>query len=226
MTDIKCIIRYLTDLSKNNNKGWFHANRNRYDEAKKGAEELCAKLIEGIRSFDPYVGTLSPQDCLFRIFRDTRFAKDKSPYRTAFGMFMARGGKKDVHHGYFFQIGAGTEHNCVAAGHYFCPPQVLGIVREDIQMGNGDFRKVLSQVDEHLQMDYSGSYKKTPAGFPTDGPDAAFYRLRSFGMWYYPDEEFLTAPHLIERLVEIYKTTKPFVAYINRAIDYNQEEGL
>ena len=91
---------------------------------------------------------------------------------------------------------------------------------------NGDFRKVLSQIDDHLQMDYSGSYKKTPAGFPTDGPDAAFCRLRNFGMWYYPDEEFLTAPHLIERLVEIYKTAKPFVAYINRDIDYSREEGL
>lgn len=223
MIDVSGIIRYLTDLSENNNKEWFHANRQRYDEAKKASETLCAELIDGIRSFDPYIGTLSAKDCLFRIFRDTRFAKDKSPYRTGFAMFVARGGKKDVHHGYFFQIGAGTERSCVAAGHYFCSPQVLSIVREDIHMGNGDFRQVLSQVDNRLQMDYSGSYKKTPAGFPTDGPDADFYRLRNFGMWYYPDEDFLTAPNLVERLLEIYKSAKPFVGYINRVIDYNQE---
>ena len=226
MTDIEEIKRFLADLSENNNKEWFHANRQRYDQAKKASETLCAELIDGIRTFDPYVGTLSPKECLFRIFRDTRFAKDKSPYRTGFAMFVARGGKNDVHHGYFFQIGAGKERSCVAAGHYFCPAQVLGIVREDIQMGNGDFRQVLSQVDSRLQMDYSGSYKKTPAGFPTDGPDAAFYRLRNFRMGYFPDEDFLTAPHLVERLLEIYKSAKPFVDYINRAIDYNQELGF
>ncbi len=223
MNDVKEIISFLTDLSENN-KGWFHANRQRYTDAKKMAEALCAELLEGIRGFDPYVGTLSPQDCLFRIFRDTRFAKDKSPYRPGFGMFIARGGKKTEHHGYFFQIGAGSEHNCVAAGHYICPPKVLNIMREDILMGNGDFRQVLSQVDGRLQMDYSGSYKKTPAGFPSDGPDAAFYRLRSFGLWYYPDNDFLTAPHLVERLVDIYQTARPFVSYINRAIDYNDEQ--
>ena len=93
MNDVKEIILFLTDLSENNNKDWFHANRQRYTDAKKMAEALCAELIEGIRGFDPYVGTLSPQDCLFRIFRDTRFAKDKSPYRPGFGMFVARGGR-------------------------------------------------------------------------------------------------------------------------------------
>ena len=139
-------------------------------------------------------------------------------------MFVARGGKKTEHHGYFFQIGAGSEHNCVAAGHYFCPPKVLNIIREDILMGDGDFRHVLSQVDGRFQMDYSGSYKKTPAGFPSEGPDAAFYRLRKFGLWYYPDNDFLTAPHLVERLVDIYQTARPFVSYINRAIDYNDEQ--
>ena len=74
------------------------------------AEALCAELIEGIRGFDPYVGTLSPQDCLFRIFRDTRFAKDKSPYRPGFGMFVARGGKKE-----YCRVGINDEGNLTIA---------------------------------------------------------------------------------------------------------------
>jgi uncharacterized protein (DUF2461 family) len=61
MNDVKEIILFLTDLSENNNKDWFHANRQRYTEAKKMAEALCAELTEGIRGFDPYVGTLSPE---------------------------------------------------------------------------------------------------------------------------------------------------------------------
>lgn len=89
MSDVKEISSFLTDLSENNNKGWFHVNRQRYTDAQKMAEALCAELIEGIRGFDPNVGTLSSQDCLFRILRDTRFAKDKSPYRPGFGMFVA-----------------------------------------------------------------------------------------------------------------------------------------
>ncbi|MBQ9642265.1 MAG: DUF2461 domain-containing protein [Bacteroidaceae bacterium] len=215
------IMAFLTELSCNNNKEWFHANKPRYQAVKRAVDELAAELLEAVGAFDETIGRQTPADCVFRIYRDIRFAKDKSPYKTHFGMFVARGGRNSCYNGYYFQMGADGGEHIVAVGNYFLPPAALTVLREDIQMGEGDFREILSRVDPRLQMNYTDSLKRTPRGFPSEGPDAAFYKLKSFGLWYRPEDDFITAPCLVGRLAEMFKTAKPFVDYINRAIDYS-----
>ena len=169
---MKEVIRFLQDLSAHNDKIWFEANKQRYLDAKARVEQFAVELVSAIRAFDDSIGPLAPKDCTWRIYRDVRFSKDKRPYKTQMGVYVAPGGKKSEYNGYYFQVGARDAGHMVAVGNYFCPPQVLKILREDIMLGKGDFRRILSQVDPRLYLDTSESLKRIPAGFPTDGPDA------------------------------------------------------
>lgn len=221
---MKETLKFLQDLSLNNDKEWFDANRDRYQAAKASVEALAGELIEGIRGFDDSISPMAPKDCTYRIFRDLRFSKDKTPYKGHMGVYINRGGKKSGYSGYYFHVGARRYGNMIAIGDIWCPPEVLKIIREDIQFGGGDFRKILSVMDPRLVMDDRNSLKRVPAPFPADTPDAPYYKLKAFCLYYAPDDRFVTAKGLSSRLVDIFRTTKPFLDYINRAIDYCREE--
>ena len=217
-------LKFLTDLSRNNNKEWFDANKGRCLEAKSKVEALTGDVLAGIRSFDDTIGPLSPKDCTYRIYRDQRFSKDKTPYKTHMGVYINRGGKKSGYSGYYFHIGAKSYGNMVAVGDIWCPPEVLKVIREDIMLGGGDFRKILSEVDPRLVLDMDGALKRVPAGFPADTPDSDFYRVKAFCLYFAPDDKFFTDKDLASRLVDVFHSAKPFLDYINRAIDYCREE--
>ena len=220
---MKEVLKYLNALSRNNNREWFMANKQRYLSAKATMDSFATELIDAIRSFDDSIGPLAVKDCTWRIYRDVRFSADKSPYKTHFGVYVARGGKKSGYSGYYFHVGARQTGNIIASGNYFCLPSVLKILREDIMLGEGDFRQILSAVDPRMTLDTSESLKRVPQGFPIDSPDSEYFKLKNFCLVNIPDDAFVTAPNLVERLADIFKTTKPFLDYINRAIDYEKQ---
>ena len=221
---MKRVIEFLQNLASNNNKIWFDAHKDEYLLAKKVFEDFTEQLIAKVEAFDPSVKGLKVKDCTYRIYRDLRFSPDKTPYKTHMGVYINRGGKKSGYSGYYFHVGAKSYGNMIASGDIWCPPDVLKVIREDIQMGKGDFRKILSDVDSRMEMDFRGALKRVPAGFPSDTPDSDYYKLKAFCLYFSPDDKFFTSAHLAERLVEIFRTTKPFLDYINRAIDFCREE--
>ena len=113
----------------------------------------------------------------------------------------------------------------LAAGDYWCDPKVLAILREDIEMSDGGFRKILAQAAPGFELDFEGALKKVPAGFPADTPDSDFYRLKRFCITYMPDDDFILAPNLAERVSALFKTTKPFLDFINRAVTWSKENN-
>lgn len=192
---MKQVLRFLHSLSLHNDKAWFDAHKADYLKAKNKVDELAVKLIEGIRSFDDTVGPLTAADCTYRIYRDIRFSKDKSPYKTHMGVFVNRGGKKSDYGGYYFHID-----------------------------GTGDFRQILAGLAPGLELDMEDALKKVPKGFPADSPDAAFFKLKNFCLLKRLDKDFILSPNLSDAVLDIFRTGKPFLDYINRAIDYCREE--
>lgn len=226
---MKEIIAYLKDLSLHNNREWFVANKQRYVEAQARFNVIVDKVIMGISQFDPSVANLTAKDCTYRIYRDVRFSKDKSPYKTHMGAYICPGGKKSGFSGYYFHVGIGGEGypaaHMLAAGDYICDSKVLKILREDICYGDGDFDSILkNKVAPEFWLDESSALKKVPAGFPADSPHARYLKLRVFCLCYEPDTDFMTAPDMPERTAELFKTTYPFLQYINRAIEYVKSE--
>lgn len=120
---MKEILDFLRDLDNNNHREWFNANKDRYQEVLKKWYAFCESLITEIGRFDKDIAPLTIKDCTYRIYRDTRFSKDKSPYKTHFGAFLAKGGKKSMHAGYYFHIGTGNSReyphaHMLASGNY------------------------------------------------------------------------------------------------------------
>ena len=220
---MKQVLRYLHSLSLHNDKVWFEAHKADYLKAKATVGELAVKLIEGIRAFDDTIGPLSASDCTYRIYRDVRFSKDKSPYKTHMGIFVNRGGKKSGYSGYYFHVDGNGGH-MLAVGNYFTEPKVLKVLREDILLGGGDFRRILDGLAPGLGVDTSESLKKVPKGFPAEGPDAEFFKLKNFCLVQPLDDEVVLAPDLAERALAAFRTGKPFLDYVNRAIGYCREE--
>ena len=220
---MKQVLRFLHALSLHNDKVWFEAHKADYLKAKATVGELAVKLIEGIRAFDDTIGPLSASDCTYRIYRDVRFSKDKSPYKTHMGVFVNRGGKKSGYSGYYFHIDGNGGH-LLAVGNYFTEPRVLKVLREDILLGGGDFRQILDRAAPGLVLDTSESLKKVPKGFPAEGPDAEFFKLKNFCLLEDLDDAFILSPDLADRVLAIFRTGKPFLDYVNRAIDYCREE--
>ena len=98
------------------------------------------------------------------------------------------------------------------------------VLREDIQLGGGDFRRILDGLSPGLVLDTSESLKKVPKGFPAKGPDTEFFKLKNFSLVESLDDGFILSPDLADQVLAIFRTGKPFLDYVNRAIDYCREE--
>lgn len=228
---MKEILRFLRELSQNNNKEWFTANKEWYQQVLTQWNAFCEELIAEVGAFDPDIAKLTLKDCTYRIYRDTRFSHDKRPYKTHFGVFLAPGGKKSMHAGYYFHVSTGDEQgypeaHMLASGNYCYDTEAIKILREDISDGWEEFKeKVLDKANEGFHVDMEGALKRVPKGFDATAPYADFMRLKSYCLVMDVDDDFITAPDLAKRVAELFRTTKPFNDYVNRAVDYAREEG-
>ena len=204
---MKEVIDFFRRLHDNNTREWFDANRAEWTRVKGQFADFTGQLIEGIASFDPTVRGLRPQDCTYRIARDTRFSPDKSPYKTYIGAYIAPKGKKSGFAGYYFHIEPCADSlvwcNLLSAG---------AVCIEPIRKAKG------------FRLCSGNRLKRVPTGFPADSPYAEMLKLKDFYLEQPITEEFLLAPGLLDRTVERFRLTQPFIAILNRAIQYAYEE--
>ena len=222
-------IAFLRELAANNNKQWFDANRARYRVLRTRFEEFTAELIDGIGTFDAEVRGLTPKDCIFRINRDTRFSNDKSPYKTHFSTYICPHGKKSGYAGYYFHVepeGDGMiGHSLLASGAVCIPPIVLKSIREEI-LDNGEQMLASIAAAKGFEVDRTYSLKRTPTGFPTGTPYDDLLKLKDVCLGRPMSEEELCRADLLPRTIEAFRSTRPFIAQVNRAIQYAYEEMM
>lgn len=223
------VLEFLRNLSCNNNRDWFLEHKDEYKRAKTEFDAFVLELLAEIRRFDSSIGDLAVSDMTYRIYRDVRFSKNKDPYKTHMGVYIAPGGKKSGYSGYYFHVSTDTSGgwesgHMIAAGDYMCEPKALRILREDIDAGDGDFRRILAGVNPMLKLEMGNALKRVPAGFQSDSPESEFLKLKSFCVSCPVTDEFVLAPDLAVRLAEIFRSTKPFLDYVNRAIHYSRTE--
>lgn len=223
---MKDIIDFLDRLEKNNNREWFHAHKNEYLAAQERFNIFAEKLLAGIAGFDQTTSGLSVKECTYRIYRDTRFSPDKRPYKCHFGIFVCPHGKKSGYSGYYFQIGPQESGypsgNMLASGNYQFDPKVLRILRDDISNDDEEFRQTLKKAPL-FSLDDSDMLKRVPNGYPKDAPYASYLKYRTYCLIYEPGRQFMLDDNLLERTLEAFRSTKPFIDYVNRAVDYVNE---
>ena len=183
---MKRVLEYLRNLAANNNKVWFDAHKDEYLLAKKVFEDFTEQLIAKVEAFDPTVKGLTVKDCTYRIYRDVRFSKDKSPYKTHMGCYICRGGKKSGYSGYYFHVATeqGNEYptgHMLAVGDYCIDPKALKVLREDIVDGGGDFQTILdTQVDPSFHLDKTFQLKRPPKGYDDSTPYIDLVKYKVF----------------------------------------------
>lgn len=220
------VLAFLRELALNNNREWFNANKVRYLRVQGIWNDFCQELIDEIARFEPVVAPLSVKNCTYRIYRDTRFSADKSPYKTHFGAFICPGGKKSMHAGYYFHVGTGLGNSyphahMLAAGNYCYDPRAVKILREDISDDWPNFSaNVVGAADKRFVMEMEGALKRVPRQYPPDAPYADWMRVKAFCLYTNVDDEFVLAPNLAKRVAALFATTQPFTAFVNRAVDY------
>ena len=129
-------LSFITDLHAHNSREWFEDHRQDYLEAKEEFESFVNLLIAGIRRFDPEIGWITARDTIFRIFRDTRFSPNKTPYKNHFAAYIANGGRKSPFAGYYLHVepkGGGYLNGSLLSGGIYAPESgPLRLLREEI----------------------------------------------------------------------------------------------
>jgi uncharacterized protein (TIGR02453 family) len=214
-------LKFLNQLKKNNNKPWFDAHRGDYDKAKKDFEQFIQQVIDRHSKNDPTLNTLVAKDCMFRINRDVRFSKDKSPYKTNFGASINRGGKKSLQAGYYFHLEPGQ---CFAGGGIWMPmPEELKKVRQEIDYNFGEFKKIIGSrafKSTYKELDRSKEFllSRVPKGYEADNPAAEYLKLKSYiAMVEFKDKE-VTSKALVTKTVNAFKALQPLIEFINHSI--------
>ena len=171
---MKAVVEFLRQLHAHNERAWFEAHRAEWLQLQERVRSFAEGLIEGIASFDPSVEGLTAKDCTYRIYRDVRFSRDKSPYKTWQGIYVAPHGKKAGYAGYYFHLEGAAEEGLVGShmlfsGLHMPHPTVLRSVREEILDNGAEFVGNIRRA-EGFALDESQRLRRTPAGFPTDSP--------------------------------------------------------
>lgn len=221
------IIDFLRRLHDNNDRAWFDAHRGEWTRVKGRFAAFTQQLIDGISAFDPSVRGLRPQDCTYRIARDTRFSPDKSPYKTYMGAYVAPKGKRSGFAGYYFHIEPCADSlvwcNLLSAGAVCIEPTVLRSIRDEILDNGAEIEAAIAQA-KGFRLCTNNKLKRVPTGFPADSPYAEMLKLKDFYLEKPITEEFLLADDLLERTLAEFRRTQPFLAILNRAVQYAYDE--
>jgi uncharacterized protein (TIGR02453 family) len=214
-------IQFLKNLKKNNSKPWFDANRSKYEAAKKNVEDFVQLVIDKYGKKDAGIATLKAKECLFRINRDVRFSKDKSPYKTNFGASINRGGKKSALAGYYFHCEPGEAF--VGGGIWMPEPITLKKVRQEVDYCFDEFKKIVQS--KKFKSVYGGLYEeedvklvKVPQGFEKDNPAAEYLKLKSYIAMQKLSEKELTSKDLLQQTLTAFETLQPLLNFMNRTL--------
>ncbi len=218
------IFEFLKEINLNNNREWFVDNKSFYLEAKEAFENLTAEMISYISETDREISGLKPSECMFRIFRDIRFSKDKTPYKTHFDAFMAKkGGRKSRYAGYYIHIMPGQ--SLLGGGIYAPIPEILNLLRREIYNFPDEFRSILNNPEFKMMFGtlYGHKLKNVPKGFPKYFKDAELLKYKSYVVAHTLKDKELMSPGMKEKFKHQIKVLYPFNAYLNRAIDFKEE---
>jgi len=218
--DASAIFEFLTQLKLNNNREWFQENKKWYEASKKEMESFVTEMITTISAIDPSVQAPAMKDCMFRIFRDVRFGADKSPYKTNFGAFIARGGRKSMYPGYYFHFE--PEQSMIAGGIYQPQPDALKLLRNEVYYHSKELKQILEtpSFDKHFGgLGDFDKMKKVPKDFPADFEDSDLLKYRSYiASKVLPDQVVCSKEYKIQA-IELVNEMQPFMAFLNRAIN-------
>lgn len=214
-------LQFLEDLKANNNRDWFLANKKRYDIVKKEYHQLIGDLLEAMKPLDPSLEMLEIKNCTFRINRDIRFSKDKSPYKSHLGIWMNTNPSGANAPGYYIHIEKGASF--IAGGFYSPEAPDLKKIRKEIEFFHDDLQEIVNEPNfkkqfGDLNRSESNSLKTAPKGFEKDHPAIEFLKLKSFTVSQKLKDAELMHPDFVKKSAEKLIVIKPLLEFLNRGL--------
>lgn len=212
-------MQFLKDLAANNNRDWFHANKKRYESSVKQpfehfVEEMIRQLQDSGTSID-----IQPKDAIFRIYRDIRFSKDKTPYKTSASALISPKGRKDISApGIYLELT--PEHIRVYGGMYKPDKDQLMKIRKHIAKQHERFKKLIE--DDDFVKYFSEIRGEKNKIIPKELKDAASHQPLIYNKQFYffgelsPQE--VTNPKLPELIMRFYHAGRPMMDFLHQAI--------
>jgi uncharacterized protein (TIGR02453 family) len=214
-------LKFLKDLKKNNNKPWFEKNKSTYLDAKDDVGLFVARVIEEFGKEDADIAPLQPKDCTYRIYRDVRFSKDKTPYKTHMGAYLNKGGKKMPTAGFYLHVEPGR--NMAGGGLWMPPAPDLNKVRQEIDynlkewtkiLGDRTFKKIFPEGLEREEL-----LSRPPKGYEAENPAIEFLKLKSFVVTRTFTDAEMQSRSLLKNVLKTFESMKVFVQFLNRSIE-------
>ena len=215
-------LKFLKDLKKKNDRSWFEAHRSDYEAAKLDFENFIQAVLDRHSKTDEDLKDLTAKKCTFRINRDIRFSKDKSPYKSNMGASMNRGGKKSMYGGYYFHCEPGKSF--VGGGLWMPMPPEMKKVRQEIDYCYDEFNQLLTSkkfksVYKELYTGDDVKLSKVPQGFEKDNPAAEYLKLKSWLAMKELSDEELVSKDLLKKTLVAFEALQPVIKFLNRAIE-------
>ncbi|MBG6187713.1 DUF2461 domain-containing protein [Flavobacterium sp. CAN_S2] len=217
----KDTLQFLDDLKANNNRDWFLENKKRYEAFKKDYQQLVADLLDAMKPLDPSLEMLEVKNCTFRINRDIRFSKDKTPYKSHLGIWLSSGAKGLNRSGYYIHLEKGASF---IAGGLYCPEsEDLKKMRKEIAFFYDDLEAILKEKDFKSEFgDFDRNEKDTlknpPRGYDKEHPAIELLKLKSFEASQKIDFSAASKKDFVAVMSQKLIALKPLNDFINRAL--------
>jgi uncharacterized protein (TIGR02453 family) len=214
-------LQFLDDLKANNNRDWFLDNKKRYEVFKKDYQQLVGDFLDAMKPLDPSLEMLEVKNCTFRINRDIRFSKDKSPYKDHIGVWLSSGSKGMNRSGYYVHI---ARTGSFIAGGFYCPEaEDLKKVRKEIAYFHEDLEEIIN--NKNFQKEFGdfdrnekNLLKNPPRGYEKDHPAIEFLKLKSFETSQKFNIEEVLKEDFVAKMTKKLIVLKPLNDFINRAV--------
>ncbi len=213
---------FIEDLIANNNTEWMHANKKRYESFKKDYHAMIASLLLEMKPLDRNLEILEIKNCTFRINRDIRFSKDKSPYKTNIGMWLSTNRNRKNSPGYYIHYEKGASF---IAGGVWCPEvEELKKIRKEVEFFHEDLEAIVSDKNfktefEALSREENNVLKKAPKGYNPNHKAIEFLKLKSFTASQKIDDKLFTDKDFSKKVAQKLIVLKPLNDFLNRALE-------
>jgi uncharacterized protein (TIGR02453 family) len=214
-------LQFLEDLKANNNREWFLENKKKYAVFKQDYQELVAAFLEEMKPLDRTLENLEVKNCTFRINRDIRFSKDKTPYKTHLSIWMSTGAKGLNRSGYYIHI---DKKECFLAGGIYNPEAPdLKKIRKEVAFFFEDLEDILNEKNFRnefggFDINENNALKNAPKGFEKDSPALQYLKLKSFTAIQKFNISEVTKKDFVAKMTKKLILLKPLNEFINRAL--------
>jgi len=213
--DLKPVLDFLRDLKGHNNKAWFEEHRAAYETARIHFENFVDQLISEYGGRED-LGGITAKDSIMRIYRDTRFSKDKSPYKISMSATIAPGGKKSTSLGYHLHMQPNDE-TLIAGGLYMPTPEQLARFRRAIDQNAVPFKMVINDKEfkKYFGRLEGEKVKTVPQGYSRDHPEIELLRFKQVVVVHRLSDEMVLSPRFSTHVIKTFTAMKPFLDYLN-----------